>query len=79
MMIQRFIKKKYVNRNFTFIGIIGVEIEMNNITRKAAAKLAAEFFGTSRTEYTAHRNGYETYSAWDEQGRELCENFSISA
>lgn len=41
---------------------IGVEIEMNNITRKAAAKLAAEFFGTNRSEYTAHRNGYETYS-----------------
>ena len=49
---------------------IGVEIEMNNITRKAAAQLAAEFFGTGRTEYTAHRNGYETYSAWDAQGRE---------
>ena len=49
---------------------IGVEIEMNNITRKAAAKLAAEFFGTDRYEDTAHRNGYETYSAWDAQGRE---------
>ncbi|MBR4319260.1 MAG: amidoligase family protein [Oscillospiraceae bacterium] len=49
---------------------IGVEIEMNSITRKTAAQLAAEFFGTNRTEYTAHRNGYETYSAWDAQGRE---------
>ena len=49
---------------------IGVEVEMNNITRKAAAKLAAEFFGTNRSEYTAHRNGYETYSAWDAQERE---------
>ena len=49
---------------------IGVEIEMNNITRKAAAKLAAEFFGTNRTEYTDRRNGYQTYSAWDAQGRE---------
>ena len=49
---------------------IGVEVEMNNITRKAAAKLAAEFFGTNRSEYTAHRNGYETYSAWGAQGRE---------
>ena len=49
---------------------IGVEVEMNNITRKASAKLAAEFFGTNRSEYTAHRNGYETYSAWDAQGRE---------
>ena len=49
---------------------IGVEVEMNSITRKAAAKLAADFFGTNRSEYTAHRNGYETYSAWDAQGRE---------
>ena len=49
---------------------IGVEVEMNNITREAAAKLAATFFGTGRYEYTARRNGYETWSAWDEQGRE---------
>ena len=49
---------------------IGVEIEMNNITREAAAKLAADFFGTGRYEYTARRNGYETWSAWDGQGRE---------
>ena len=27
---------------------IGVEVEMNNITRKNAAKTAAEFFGTGR-------------------------------
>lgn len=38
---------------------IGVEIEMNNITREKAALLAAEYFGTGRYEYTAHRNGYE--------------------
>jgi len=49
---------------------IGVEIEMNNITRQAAAKLAAEFFGTGRWEDTAHRNGYYTWSAWDATGRE---------
>lgn len=49
---------------------IGVEVEMNNISRKNAAKLAADFFGTGRSEYTARRNGYETYSAWDSQGRE---------
>lgn len=49
---------------------IGVEIEMNNITREKAAKLAAEFFGTGRYEYTARRNGYETWSAWDGEGRE---------
>ena len=49
---------------------IGVEVEMTGITRRAAAKLAAEFFGTDRYENTAHRNGYSTWSAWDAQGRE---------
>ena len=49
---------------------IGVEVEMNSITRHAAAKLAAEFFGTRRYEDTAYRNGYCTWSAWDAQGRE---------
>ncbi len=49
---------------------IGVEVEMNNITREKAARIAADFFGTGRHEYTARRNGYETYSAWDAQERE---------
>ena len=49
---------------------IGVEVEMNSTTRKAAAQLAAEFFGTGRWEDTAYRNGYSTYSAWDASGRE---------
>ncbi len=49
---------------------IGVEVEMNHITRKAAAQLAADYFGTARCEYTASRNGYMTWSAWDAQGRE---------
>lgn len=49
---------------------IGVEVEMNNITREDAAKTAAAFFGTGRYEYTARRNGYETWSAWDGDGRE---------
>ena len=49
---------------------IGVEVEMNNITREKAARLAAEFFGTRRFENTAGRNGYCTWSAWDETGRE---------
>ncbi len=49
---------------------IGVEVEMNSITRHAAAKLTAEFFGTGRFEDTARRNGYYTWSAWDAQGRE---------
>lgn len=34
---------------------IGVEVEMNNITRNKAAKIAAEFFGTGRFENTADR------------------------
>ena len=49
---------------------IGVEVEMNSITRQKAAQVAAEFFGTGRYEYTAGRNGYETWSAWDGEGRE---------
>ncbi|MCM1232226.1 MAG: amidoligase family protein [Ruminococcus flavefaciens] len=49
---------------------IGVEVEMNSISRRAAAQLAADFFGTGRYEDTAYRNGYCTWSAWDAQGRE---------
>ncbi len=49
---------------------IGVEVEMNNITREKAARIAADFFGTHRYENTAGRNGYYTWSAWDSQGRE---------
>ena len=53
-------------RNQTF----GVEIEMNNITRDKAAEIVARFFGTDHYENTALRNGYSTWSAWDQQGRE---------
>lgn len=49
---------------------IGVEVEMNNITREKAASIAAQFFGIGRHEYTAGRNGYMTWSAWDADGRE---------
>lgn len=49
---------------------IGVEVEMNSITREKAAKIAAEFFGTGRYQNTAFRNGYYTWSAWDADGRE---------
>ena len=49
---------------------IGVEVEMNSITRRKAAKTAAEFFGTGRYKDTAGRNGYSTWSAWDADGRE---------
>ena len=49
---------------------IGIEVEMNSITRQKAAKVAADFFGTGRYENTAGRNGYSTWSAWDAQGRE---------
>lgn len=48
----------------------GVEVEMNNITRWNAAKTAATFFGTGRYEDTHRSNGYESWSAWDAQGRE---------
>ena len=49
---------------------IGVEIEMNHITREKAAKVAAEFFGTNQYKYTAATNGYFAWSAWDQFGRE---------
>ena len=49
---------------------IGVEVEMNSITREKAAKITAEFFGTGRYQNTAGRNGYCTWSAWDADGRE---------
>lgn len=48
----------------------GVEVEMNNISREKAARTAATFFGTGRYLDTAHRNGYSTWSAWDETDRE---------
>ena len=49
---------------------IGVEVEMNNIKRSKAAKIAADYFGTGRYENTASRNGYMTWSAWDGEDRE---------
>ena len=49
---------------------IGVEVEMNNITREKAARIAADFFGTGRYADTRFCNGYMTWSAWDQQGRE---------
>ena len=55
-----------MKNDYTF----GVEVEMNNITRKNASKLASEFFGTGRFEDTAYRNGYRTWSAFDADGRE---------
>ena len=48
----------------------GVEIEMNNIRRDTAAKIAAKYFGTNHYEDTRYTNGYFTWSAWDQQGRE---------
>ena len=53
-------------KNQTF----GVEVEGNNITRRKAAEKAAEFFGTNSYGYSASRNGYSTWSAWDAEGRE---------
>lgn len=56
----------------------GIEIEMTGITRKAAANIAAAYFGTS-----ANFDGtyYNTYSALDSQGRKwkFMSDSSISA
>lgn len=48
----------------------GVEVEGNHISREQAAKVAAGFFGTNHYAYTAAQNGYQTWSAWDADGRE---------
>ena len=50
-------------KNQTF----GVEVEMNNITRRKAAKVASEYFGTSRTAYEG--GVYDTHIAVDASGR----------
>jgi hypothetical protein len=47
---------------------IGVEIEMNNITRKKAAELVADFFGT-RAWNAASEYGYSTWACKDTGGR----------
>ena len=44
----------------------GVEIELTGITRKDAAKVIADYYGT--TSYYASRS-YDTYEATDRQGR----------
>ena len=49
------------NQNF------GVEVEMINISRDKAAKVAAELFGTNTTRYAG--TCYDTYEAIDQKGR----------
>lgn len=46
----------------------GVEIEMNNITRKKAAEVAAKFFGDP-TNFVFTGGNYNTWTARDAQGR----------
>ena len=47
---------------------IGVEVEMNNITREKAAKKVAEFFGTTAW-YAANQYGYFSWACKDQHGR----------
>lgn len=47
---------------------IGVEVEMNSITREMAAKKIAKFFGTTAY-YAAREYGYMTWACKDQQGR----------
>lgn len=47
---------------------IGVEVEMNNITREKAAKKVAEFFGTTAW-YAVNQYGYFSWACKDQQGR----------
>lgn len=55
-----------MKKDYTF----GVEVEMNGIMRSRAARIASEYFGTRRYENTVMRNGYMTWSAYDQTGRE---------
>jgi len=47
---------------------IGVEIEMNNITREKAARKVADYFGT-RAWNAASEYGYYSWACKDQQGR----------
>ena len=47
---------------------IGVEVEMNNITRSAAAKVVADYFGTEAYD-SARLYGYYSWACKDNQGR----------
>lgn len=47
---------------------IGVEVEMNNITRAKAAKKVAEYFGTTAW-YSVREYGYDSWSCKDTKGR----------
>lgn len=47
---------------------IGVEIEMNHITREKASELVAEYFGTTNYD-SASEYGYSSWSCKDNQGR----------
>ena len=56
-----------IKNDYTF----GVEVEMNHITRKKAARIATAFLGRPGDyEDTANRNGYMTWSAYDLDNRE---------
>lgn len=59
-----------INRNEMKNQTIGVEVEMNNITRNNAARIASDVFGTHRYKDTHYENAYSAWSAWDAQGRE---------
>lgn len=50
---------------------IGVEVEMYNITRPAAAKLVAQFFGTYENDWVSigHETHLDTYYCKDDKGR----------
>ena len=65
-MTDKTAKQVEAMKNQTF----GVEVEMNNITRKDASMVAATYFGTGRYADTARTNSYFTWSAWDAQARE---------
>ena len=62
-MKPREMSEKLKEQNF------GCEIEMYGITRKKASVLAAEYFG-GQFRYTDPQHGYQTWSAFEPNGRE---------
>ena len=55
--------------NMKTLYTFGAEIECNNITRKKAAQVAAEFFGTGRIEEPTPGDHYDTWKAYDAEDR----------
>ena len=66
-MSQKGFQMKEVLREEMKRQTIGVEVEMNNISRQRAAEVAADYFGTHNYRYEG--GTYRVWAAFDAQGR----------